>query len=140
PKGPLWSQLQRGESVSLEDSSIIKAQQVLGPSRKGRAFGYITDTLYKEEIAESVKEVDLLLCEGMFDSSLEESAKEKKHMTAKQAALVAREAAVASMGLIHYSPRYTDRQLKILLKEAQKVFPNTFLAKDRMSIDLPLKD
>lgn len=140
PKGPLWSQLQRGESVSLEDSSLIKAQQVLGPSRKGRAFGYITDTLYKEEIAESVKEVDLLLCEGMFDSSLEESAKEKKHMTAKQAALVAREAAVASMGLIHYSPRYTDRQLKILLKEAQKVFPNTFLAKDRMSIDLPLKD
>jgi ribonuclease Z len=44
------------------------------------------------------------------------------------------------MGLIHYSPRYTDRQLKLLLKEAQEIFPNTFLAKDRMVFNIPLKD
>lgn len=140
PKGPMWSILQSGQNVTLEDSTVIKAQDVVGPSRKGRAFGYITDTLYKESFAKKVKEVDLLLCEGMFDSSLEESAKEKKHMTAKQAALIAKDANVASMGLIHYSPRYTDRQLKILLKEAQKIFPQTFLAKDRMRFNIPLKD
>ena len=83
---------------------------------------------------------DLLLCEGMFDESLVESAREKKHMTARQAAMIARDAQVASMGLLHYSPRYTDRDLKVLLQEAREVFPPAFLARDRMAFDIPLKD
>ncbi len=140
PKGPMWSRLQKNEEVVLEDGTIIQPEMILGKQREGRGFSYVTDTLYKESIAKHVNNVDLLLCEGMFDDSLLESAKEKKHMTASQAALVAKEGDVASMGLIHYSPRYTDRQLKLLLKEAQEIFPNTFLAKDRMVFNIPLKD
>ncbi|MGI6466443.1 MAG: ribonuclease Z [Sphaerochaetaceae bacterium] len=140
PKGPMWSRLQKNEEVVLEDGTIIKPEMILGKQREGRGFSYVTDTLYKDSIAQHVNNVDLLLCEGMFDDSLLESAKEKKHMTASQAALVAKEGQVASMGLIHYSPRYTDRQLKLLLKEAQEIFPNTFLAKDRMVFNIPLKD
>ena len=140
PKGPMWSRLQKNEEVVLEDGTIIKPEMILGKQREGRGFSYVTDTLYKDSIAQHVNNVDLLLCEGMFDDSLLESAKEKKHMTASQAALVAKEGQVASMGLIHYSPRYTDRQLKLLLKEAQEIFLNIFLAKDRMVFNIPLKD
>lgn len=64
----------------------------------------------------------------------------KKHMTALQAAQIALEANVGKMGLIHYSPRYTDRELKMLLAEAQEIFGRTFLGKDRMIIEIPLKD
>ena len=42
--------------------------------------------------------------------------------------------------LQHYSPRYSDRELKILLKDAQSVFPNTVLTRDRMTFNVPLKD
>ena len=140
PRGPLWSRLQHGESVVLEDGRIVDPSDIVGTPREGRSFGYITDTLYLPKIAQHVAHADLLLCEGMFDSTLEESAKEKKHMTAQQAAMIARDAEVASMGLFHYSPRYTDRDLKVLRQEAREIFPGTFLAKDRMIFTIPLKD
>lgn len=140
PKGPMWSHLQHGNTVTLDSGVTVEPSQVLGPQRGGRTFSYVTDTLYHPSIASHVHKADILLCEGMFDSSLIESAKEKKHMTSSQAAQIAKEGEVKSMGLIHYSPRYTDRELRLLLKEAKEIFPNTFLAKDRMRFDLPLKD
>jgi ribonuclease Z len=67
----------------------------------------------------------------MFEKALEESAREKKHMTACQAAHLALRAKVRRLGLIHYSPRYTEFNLKQLLKEAQEIFPDTVLTRDR---------
>ncbi len=140
PRGPMWNRLQHGEPVVLDDGRTIEPRDIMGKARPGRTFSYVTDTLYKSSIARHVHDADLLLCEGMFDESLKESAMEKKHMTASQAAMIARDAKVASMGLIHYSPRYTDRELRILLDEAREIFPPTFLARDRMAFDIPLKD
>jgi ribonuclease Z len=140
PKGPLWSRLQSGEQVVLDDGTVIMSAQIMGAPRPGRTFSYVTDTLYTPSIAEHVSGADLLLCEGMFDESLAQSAWEKKHMTAKQAATIARDAKVASMGLFHYSPRYTDWDLKLLVQEAKEIYPGSFLARDRMAFDLPLKD
>lgn len=140
PKGPQWSLLQKGSSVMADDGSLVTSEMVMGPARSGRKFSYVTDTLYMDSIAEHVKDSDLLLCEGMFDDSLLESAREKKHMSARQAATIARDANVASLGLFHYSPRYTNRELKILRDEAREVFPDTFLARDRQIIELALKE
>ena len=80
------------------------------------------------------------MCEGMFTSDLVESAREKKHLTAVQAATIARDGNVKRLGLIHYSPRYTEKDLKRLLEEARRVFPNTFLTRDLQGIDLPNPD
>ena len=140
PKGPAWSTLQRGEDVVLEDGRIITPDKILGPLREGRVFSYVTDTLYSPKIAQHVQGADLLLCEGMFDESLKESAIEKKHMTSTQAAQIAKDGEVKRMGLFHYSPRYTNKQLKLLRKEAQVIFPETFLAQDRDHFTLELKD
>ncbi len=140
PKGPMWSALQKGEDVIGEDGSRITPDMILGEKREGRTFSYVTDTLYHPSIASHVKNADLLLCEGMFDESLIESAIEKKHMTSTQSAQIAYEAQVKKMGLFHYSPRYSNKELKLLLKEAQQIYANTFLAKDRDYIKLELKD
>ena len=83
---------------------------------------------------------DLLICEGMFEEALEDQAREKKHMTAKQAATIARDANVRRMALIHYSPRYNDKELQILLDEAREVWPEAELSHDRMQIDIPYVD
>ncbi len=140
PCGPLWSQLQKGFEVKSTDGSIVKPEQVLGSKRSGRKFSFVTDTLYKKEIADEVRGSDLLICEGMFEDALLDQAKEKKHMTARQAATIAKDANVRRMCLIHYSPRYNDKELGVLLEEAQEVFPQTELSKDRMQIDIPYID
>ncbi|NLA93149.1 MAG: ribonuclease Z [Spirochaetales bacterium] len=140
PKGPQWAKLQGGTPVEGEGGRLVQPHEVLGEPRPGRGFSFVTDTLYSPKIADHVRGVDLLLCEGMFEEALLESAREKKHMTATQAAQVALEGEVEKMGLIHYSPRYNDWELKRLLKEAQEIFPKTFLARDGMAFNIPLKD
>ena len=140
PCGPMWSQLQSGFEVTLADGSVVKPEQVLGSKRSGRKFSFVTDTLYKPSIANEVRGSDLLICEGMFEKDLIDQAKEKKHMTAEQAAIIARDANVRRMCMIHYSPRYTDRELSVLLEEAQAVWPQAELSRDRMQIDIPYID
>jgi len=54
--------------------------------------------------------------------------------------MIARDAQVKKMGLIHYSPRYSDAQLRFLADDARKAFPKTILTKDRMCFPIALKD
>ncbi len=140
PRGPLWSKLQSGETVSLADGRTVDSKEVMGPPRKGRKVSYVTDTLPVPGIEAHVRESDLLICEGMFTEDLEESAKEKKHLTAVQAARIAKSGNVNKMGLIHFSPRYTEYDLKKLLKEAKTIFPPTFLTRDGQIIPIPYQD
>ena len=61
-------------------------------------------------------------------------------MTSTQAAMIARDGKVGKLGLIHYSPRYTDKELRQLKDEACEVFPETVLCKDRCSFELTNRD
>ena len=140
PKGPLWGKLQRGEDVMNSDGVVIHPSDVLGEKRSGRKFSFVTDTMDVPEIADYVYGSDILFCEAMFSDDLEADAREKKHMTARQAAMCARDGEVGMLCLQHYSPRYSDRELKILGEEAKAIFPSTVLTRDRMSFDIPLKD
>ncbi len=136
PEGPLWGRLQHGSDVVLEDGRVVHPSDVLGPERAGVSFAYITDTMYLSHIAKHVEGVDLLLCEAMFTKDLSEDAYEKKHMTASQAATIARDAGAKKLGLIHYSPRFANSELHLLQEEADAVFPGTVLCRDRMSFEL----
>ena len=140
PCGPLWSKLQHGEKVEATDGTVVKPSDVLGKARKGRKFSFVTDTLYMDSIAQEVKNSDLLICEGMFENALLDQAKEKKHMTAVQAATIARDSNSKKMALIHYSPRYTDKELVVLEEEAKAIYPGTILSKDRMHFEIPYED
>jgi ribonuclease Z len=139
PRGPLWSRLQSGETVVV-DSGEILPEQVMGPRRPGRKVSYMTDTAYVPGADEFVAGSDLLICEGMFGDDLSDDAVDKKHLTARQAAQIARQGNVRRLGLIHYSPRYTERELKGLLQEARRLFPNAFLTRDLQVIDVPYPD
>ena len=140
PCGPLWSKLQAGIAVEAADGTVVESSQVLGSPRSGRKFSFVTDTKYLPSIAQEVKHSDFFVCEGMFEKGMEKDAAEKKHMTCTQAAQIAKDAEVKKMALIHYSPRYTDNELKVLLDHAREVFPETILSKDRMNIQLEYED
>ncbi|MDR3247567.1 MAG: ribonuclease Z, partial [Treponema sp.] len=140
PRGPLWSKLQAGEAVEAAGGATVQPGDVLGSPRMGRKFSFVTDTLGFPEIAPQVADSDLLICEGMFTRDLLDSARDKKHMTAEQAARIALAAKVRKLALIHYSPRYTDYDLKQLLKEAQDIFPDTVLTRDRMVFPIEFRE
>ncbi len=140
PQGPMWGMLQKGSPVVLSDGRVVGPEDVMGPPRSGRKFSYVTDSLYFKEISDYVHDSDILFCEGMFEDALKEDAHSKKHMTAVEAAAIARDGNCGMLCLQHYSPRYSNQELKKLRDEAAAVFPNTILTKDRMSFDIPLKD
>jgi ribonuclease Z len=140
PRGPLWSKLQGGEEVRVPDGSLVTPAQVMGGERKGRKFCFATDTVAAPGLADFARNSDLFICEGMFAEDLAETAAEKKHLTAAQAARLAREGGVKKLGLIHYSPRYSERELKTLLGEAREIFPDSFLTRDLQHIELPFED
>lgn len=140
PRGPMWSTLQSGSAVRLSSGVQVKPEQVMGPQRMGRKFSFVTDTTWVPGLSDFVRDSDLLICEGMFGEDLEEDAVDKKHLTATQAAQIALKGQVGRLGLIHYSPRYTERELKRLLHQARRIFPGTFLTRDLQVIDLPYKE
>ncbi len=139
PKGPLWGKLQKGETINY-NGKTFKPEQVLGEKRKGNSFAYITDTMYLSSISNYVKDVDILICEGMFTKDLSEDAYEKKHMTSSQAAKIALDAGAKKLYLTHYSPRYSSYELKKLLNEAREIFTETYLAEDGMYIRIENND
>ena len=140
PVGPLWGKLQKGQPVVSSDGKTVFPEDVMGKKRSGRKFSFVTDTLYKPSIAKEVYGSDLLVCEAMFENDLIDQAKEKKHMTAREAALIARDSNSLRMYMIHYSPRYNDKELKKLLLQAREIYPGAELSKDRMCIDIPYVD
>jgi len=140
PRGPLWSVLQSGSPVQSAAGAVVRPEQVMGPRRHGRKFSFITDTSFVPGAAEFVRGSDLLICEGMFAEELAADAQDKKHLTARQAAEIARRGEVKRLGLIHYSPRYTERELKSLASEAREIFPETFLTRDLQAIELQYVD
>ncbi len=140
PVGPLWGKLQKGQPVISSDGKTVFPEDVMGKKRSGRKFSFVTDTLYKTSIAKEVYGSDLLVCEAMFENDLIDQAKEKKHMTAREAALIARDSNSLRMYMIHYSPRYNDKELEKLLLQAREIYPGAELSKDRMCIDIPYVD
>jgi ribonuclease Z len=137
PEGPLFGQLQRGKSITLEDGRLIRPQEVLGSARKGRKFIHALDTRPCEMVVALANGADLVVHDAMFAQDLAEDAQQMGHSTAMQAAQVAKEAGIRQLVLSHISQRYRDD--KVLLQEARSVFPRTEVARDLMSIEIPLR-
>ncbi len=137
PKGVLWSELQRKEDVRLSDGSVVKASSVVGPSRKGRKVVYTGDTRPFRELADLARDADLLIHDGTLDDDLADRAERDGHSTPSQAAMCAKEARVRQLVLTHISARYDDPAS--LLKHAKKVFKNTTIAEDLLTIEIPLR-
>ncbi|MSR85844.1 ribonuclease Z [Candidatus Woesearchaeota archaeon] len=124
--GPHLKQLQTGEDILFEGKKI-KAKDYTALVA-GKKISFVTDTLSCEHAVLLAKEADILFCESTYLEDLKEMAKERKHMTAREAGLIAKKAKAKKLVLIHFSQRYTD--LSLFSKEAKKVFPNTIAGKD----------
>ncbi len=103
--------------------------------RPGDAFAYVVDTRPCKEALEIARGAKVLLCESTYLDEDRQLALEHKHMTAKQAAELAKEAGVKTLILTHFSARYRDPE--ILGEEARTIFPNTLVADDLRRFPFP---
>ncbi len=134
PKGPLWSTLSNGESVTLEDGKEVRPEEVTGPKPNPLKIVYTGDTRPCDSLRDAARDADVLISEAMYTSEHSDLAKDRGHMTASSAAELAKESNVRLLVLTHYSPRYENG--RSVLEEAQTIFPDTLLAEDLMRITL----
>ena len=139
PEGPLWGRLHHGEAITLDDGRVIRPEDLVGAPRHGRTVVYSGDTRPHLPLIEAARGADLLVHEATFGGDELERARETGHSTAAEAARVAAEAGVRRLVLTHISPRY-GRDAAELLAEARAIFPETIIARDGLSIDVPYAD
>jgi ribonuclease Z len=139
PEGPLWGRLHRGESVLLEDGRVVTAADLVGAPRPGRSLVYSGDTRPTPSVIEAARGADLLVHEATFGGEEAERAKETGHSTAAEAARVAHDAGARRLVLTHISPRY-NRDATELLAEARAVFPETTIARDGLTVEVPFSE
>ena len=140
PPGPVYGKLKQGQVVTLEDGRKINGKDLCGQPETGRKFVYCTDTVFCDAAVELAQDADVLIHEATFAHQDADMAFEKMHSTTTMAAQVALLAGVKQLIATHFSPRYAPGnpiQLDDLKKEARAIFPNTKLAYDFYTHEIP---
>ena len=137
PAGPARGELQRGESVTLDDGRVVIPDEVLGEPRAGRRIVLPGDTAPVETVRVLAEGADVLVHEATFSDEERDRAGETLHSTALQAAEIARDAGVRLLALTHLSPRYFGSELA---REARAVFPATVVPRDLDTIEVPFPE
>ena len=133
PSSPLIGELQRGKDIEF-NGKTIKSKDITY-KEKGKKITVILDTELTENCYKAAENADLLIAEATYSEKDKELAKENKHLTASQAAEIAKKAKCKKLILTHISQRYQSNE-KILLDEARKIFKNTEMAEDLMKIEV----
>jgi ribonuclease Z len=127
PVGPIRRELVAGRAVTLANGRVIRADDVLGAAVTGARIVFIGDAGRVDNLVEEAAGADLLAIEATYTEEEREVAEAFGHLTASQAAWLAREAGVKHLVLHHVSRRYNSRQI---LAEATPIFPDTSVARD----------
>lgn len=138
PFGPLFGELKKGKTVTLEDGRVIDGKDYVGPDRPGRIITIIGDTLPHENSVKLAKNADVLVHESTFLHKEAHLARDYYHSTNVQAAEIAKSAGAKRLILSHISSRYLSADIKAMLKEARSVFQNTDIAYDLYETEIPL--
>jgi ribonuclease Z len=140
PAGPLYGRLKNGESILLADGRTFLGADFVGPPQPGRKVAFTGDTSFTENAVELARHADLLIHESTYLQEDLELAQRSMHSTSMMAANVAVQAGVKTLILTHFSTRYDSEsasRMGDLLAEARAIFPNTFLAYDFWSYEIP---
>jgi ribonuclease Z len=121
----MWSQLQKGNSIEVEGRSVTPAE-VLSAPRRGVSLGLATDTRPVPAIRDLMGGVDLLICEATYgDDADADKARERGHMTFREAATLAHNTRAGALWLTHFGVGLTNPG--DYSANATDVFPNTTL-------------
>jgi ribonuclease Z len=121
PVGPWLSEFKRAVRENAADNTEFKISGRIYTKKElieiamiteGQKISYVVDSSIDEEnirkIITLVKDSDTLYCEAYFLEEDRERAIERHHLTAKTAGMIAREAGVKNLVVMHFSPKYRE--------------------------------
>ena len=127
PKSQIQN-IKNGADWTLEDGTVVPNERLVTPADAPRSYAYCSDTRYMPELYKELTGVTTLYHESTYGQDNLHLAEKYNHSTARQAAMVARDAGVRQLVLGHYSSRYEDES--VLLNEAREVFENVRLSNE----------
>ena len=127
PFGPERGRLVSGESITLADGRIITPDEVLGAEIPGTRYVHVGDVGRTDNLVEICRDASALTIESTYVEEEAVMAQNFGHLTAAQAARLARQANVSGLILTHLSRRYYGREVR---DEARTIFPNSYVARD----------
>lgn len=126
--------IKAGADWTTPDGDIVPNSQLVTPAQQPRSYAYCSDTRYIPTLHKRIMGVSTLYHESTYGEDNLTLAQKYCHSTARQAAQVALDAHAGKLLLGHYSQRYDDEQ--VLLREAQEVFPQSFLTDEQAFFDV----
>lgn len=114
-----------GKTIRLEEVSSLK---------KGLSAAFVMDTKVCPAAYELAKDVDFLICESTYLSSESVEAENNGHLTAHQAAEIARQSNVGKLVLTHFSQRYNTTE--DFAREAREIHVNTIAMSDGERVEI----
>jgi len=127
PAGPERGALVGGETVTLEDGTVVGPEDVLGETETGVKLVVTGDVARLDNVAHEIEGADVLVTEATFLREHADIARAHGHLTAAGAAQYAKDMGVKTLVLTHVSRRYREYDI---INEARSVFPDTFVARD----------
>jgi ribonuclease Z len=135
-RGPAVGLLARGGSIEVGDR-VVRLEDVSAP-RPGQALAVTMDTRLCEGARELARGADLVVAEATYLRSEQAEATARGHMTAGDAATLAREAGARRLALTHFSQRYTT--LDPFRAEAGAIHPDVVVAEDLAIVEVPRRE
>ena len=126
--------IKNGADWVTPEGETIAHERLVTSADPVRSYAYCSDTRYIDSLWQLVQGVDTLYHESTYGDDHLQQAEKYCHSTARQAAMVARQAGVGKLLLGHFSSRYEDET--VLLQQAREVFENTLLTNEMDVIDV----
>jgi len=133
PEGNLWKELQNGNDIQI-NGKVISPDQVLGERRPGKKIGISGDTMPTNELEKFFDSCDYLVFDSTFLDEVNDKALDTCHSTAKQAAVLSKNANVKNLILTHFSARYKDEIRHY--EEASAIHDSVITARDLLEIEI----
>ena len=131
----LWSRLQKKEEKVEYEGKTYYREMILGEERKGIKISYITDSRPISSIVDFIYGSDLFVCEGTYgDDNDIAKAKKNKHMTFREAAVLAERGNVKKLLLTHFGTAMGNPEE--FIENALEEFKNSEIAYDRYELNL----
>ncbi len=131
--GAAVGELLRNEQVEVAGTTHRLGEYQL--PRPGQSMAYILDSALCDAAIELATGVDLLVCEATYLDAEQAAARQRGHMTAREAGWLAREAGARRLVLTHFSNRYPD--LAPFAAEAGELHDDVVVATDLMTVSVP---
>jgi phosphoribosyl 1,2-cyclic phosphodiesterase len=107
---------------------------------EGKIFVYCTDVEHVDGIDPNIvalsRDADLLIHDAQFTPEELKMKKGWGHSSWEQAVEVAEQAGVKRLALFHHDPEHTDSFLFRMEEECQRRFPEAFLSREGMEIEI----